>query len=302
MIIGGPTRAVAVTDSAVYAGQGGALAILQPFDPSLSRQVVLGQAQLPGEIEKIAVIGSSAFIAAGNAGIIEVQVSDPASPAIRQAIPSADHTYYVAVDGAVLGAADDMGGARFFNISRSGVLTGGGVYRTLGAARAVAISGATAYVLDEAQGLMVLDISNPSSPKLSGTNNHVQLGQALAVTGGRAYVADLTGNFIVMDVSDPSAPAILGRTRLADIGRSIAIQNGEAYVAVGFAGIQALDISTPSAPIPVGVYNPAGYIVGAAMSPRTPGVAYLADTTGGVRGVDLINLDKPPVLGVFKSK
>jgi len=77
--IGGGARAVAVQGRYAYLGVGPRLVVVDVADPA--RPVPLGQTDvLPGVVSGVAVAGGYAYVAAGEGGLVVVDVTDPAHP------------------------------------------------------------------------------------------------------------------------------------------------------------------------------------------------------------------------------
>ena len=79
--IGGPTRAVAVTDNYVLVGVGPRLTVLDISDKETICERGSTQA-LGASVRAIAISGEVAYVAAGEAGLYLVDTSDPAQPVV----------------------------------------------------------------------------------------------------------------------------------------------------------------------------------------------------------------------------
>ena len=101
---GGQSLAVAVEGSTAYLGVGPRLVVLDGSTPDAPQ--LLGQSGvLPGVVQDVAMVGEMAYVAAGDAGLRVLDVSDPTRPQEIGSAPTAgeaqvvflqDHMAYVA--------------------------------------------------------------------------------------------------------------------------------------------------------------------------------------------------------------
>ena len=109
--VGGSTQAVAVQGSIVYTGVGLKLTVLDAGDPA--HPVLLGEsAPLGDNIQDIALNGDLACLAAGNAGLVLVDISDPAAPEVLGTLDTRGYAEGIAVSGSTIFLADGPYGLR----------------------------------------------------------------------------------------------------------------------------------------------------------------------------------------------
>ncbi len=102
---GGPSYAVAADGTHAYVGVGPRLVVLDIADPAhpalLGRTGVLG-----GVVRDIVLAGGYAYVAAGSAGLIVIDVSNPAAPVQVGAVDTAGDARGVALAGTHAYVAD----------------------------------------------------------------------------------------------------------------------------------------------------------------------------------------------------
>ncbi len=160
-----------------------------------------------------------AYVAAGEAGLVIVDVSDPTDPKLAVA---------------------------------SALSTGSGLFSredTDGTAQGVAVQGDYAYIADGTNGLVVIDVSNPLSPSQVGGYDTDGDARAVAVSGNHAYLADGINGMVVVDISNATAPEFAGQkvtapTELNDIH----VSGNVVYVSRSNSSVAEYDVSDPTAP------------------------------------------------------
>ena len=302
--IGGRCSAIAASGNLLLVGAGAALQVWNRSIPAAPAQV--GTVRLPGLIRDIAVSGSYAFAACGNAGVAFVDLGDPANPVHRLTMNTSGNAYSAALSGNTLCVADGVAGLRLVNVASPTAPVLAGAYYTQGPARAVKVVGSTAYVLDQEQGLLVLDVSNPAAPALIGSYSGFDSAQALDLSGSAAFVVDGNNHFYRLDVANPATPALVSSLLLANqVGQALTVNGTVAYVTAGDNGLLAIDVSAPSTNVLLSTSSMpgeaagltlagsklyvadglAGFQVFDASTPRSP--ALQADFPVGLRGSDV---------------
>jgi len=153
--IGGVTWAVAVEGYLVYVGEGPALTVPDVSAPA--SPTVLGRtAALPGIVRTVAVAGGYAYVAAGDAGLRVIDVSDPSTPVEVGFYDTPDEARGVAVAGGYAYIADL--GLRVVDVSTPAAPVEVGFYDTAVYAYGLAAAGGYAYVADLDTDLRVVDV------------------------------------------------------------------------------------------------------------------------------------------------
>ncbi len=274
-------RPQAVQPTAVLAGFGSALSVLT-IDPSSGAPSVVGSVRLPGIVNRIAVAGTTAYTASGDAGVHVVDLSNRAAPVHRNTYKTTGNANAVCVLGSTLYVAEGGYGFRIMSISSPLTPALRGAYKTEGPVQALAAAGTTLYVVDRYAGLEVFDVSTRSAPRLQGICR-IGFANDVAVAGTMAYVVDDSGTLTAVNVATPTAPVAVGSFALAGPGKAIALADNTAYVSAGNAGLQIVSVATPAVPVFLADAPMPGEAVGVAVADP---LAFVASGFGGFRVVD----------------
>lgn len=242
---------------------------------------------------RVAVSGSYAFVAERTAGLLVVDITDPAMPTLTGTLSTASGaTQDVAVAGEYAYVADYTTGLLVVNIVNPANPTLTGTYNTLGYAYGVTLWGHYALVADGTAGLLVIDIANPANPTLVGTCDTPGNARQVAACGNYAYVADYNYGLQVIDLSNPGSPSLAGTYDTQGNARAVAVAGHHAFVADYGSGLQVIDITNPSLPTLAGNLDTPGNAVGVTL---TDEFAFVAD---GIFGLQVIDITDPnfPVL------
>jgi len=158
-------------------------------------------------VQNVAVSGNYAYVATGQAGLLVIDVSDPANPQRVGGCDTNGPASAVAVSGGNAYAATGQAGLQVIDVSDPAHPQRVGGYDTSGFAYGVAVSGNYAYVADGPAGLQVIDVSDPAHPRRMGGYNTSGSAYGVAVSGNYAYVADGDWGLAVFNL--PSAPHLL---------------------------------------------------------------------------------------------
>jgi len=165
---GGYVRDMAVLEGeplrvAVAAGIAG-IAIIEL--PAGGAPALVSRLETPGEARAIEVSGTMAFVADGPSGLLVVDLSDPAHPAVK---------------GSYDPHATDM-------------------------ARGIAVALGRAYLCLGDSGIAFVDVTDPSSPRKAGGFDPGRAVNRVAVEGSFLYAANDDAGLLVLDVTDPASP------------------------------------------------------------------------------------------------
>ncbi len=300
--IGGPTNAVALAGHYAYVGVGLRLVVLDVSDPAGPHEMG-ATPPLPYFVEGIALAiqggHSYAFVAAGDAGLLVVDVSVPSAP---QEIGSWDSPGYaegVAVAGAIAYLADGPYGLRLVDISDPGHPRPLGAAFDANYAFAVAVADHRAYLAAGGAGLLIADVSDPAQPRALGTLDTPGYAYDLAVSGGLAYVADGWGGLQIVDAADPAHPALKAARAMPGQAFGVAVAGTQAYVAAAYAGLRVVDVTNPAQP---GELGAAAIYRGHAADVAIAGdIAFVADRYVGLRVFDVTAPAHPAQIGAFDT-
>jgi len=232
-----------------------------------------------GQFLGIAVQGSHAYAATGDAGLQIFNVSNPAAPVRVGGYNTTGYALGVVVSGSYAYIADYDAGLQVIEVSNPAAPVRVGGYDTPDLTYAVAVSGNYAYVADYNSGLHIIDVSNPAAPVRVGGYNTPDQAKGVAVSGNYAYVADDDAGLQVIDVSNPASPTLAGGHATTGDANAVAVVGNFAYIAGDVAGLLVIDVSNPATPFQVGLAGTGGYAVGVAVAGNH---AYVADDTTGL--------------------
>lgn len=286
--IGGPCRAVAVSGSTVYLGQGSTLEIWDVLNPASPRKT--GALRLPGLIADIAADSTTVCVAAGASGVHVVDVTSP-TPMQVATFDTSGNANRLALAGSTLFIADGKGGVRSLDISDPAAPVLTGAYATPGAARAVLAAAPNLMVLDSDNGLQV--ITTGATPGLVSEERRITAGSGLAGASGAVFVCDENGGLFRIDTADPAAPAIVASALLPAIGRELAASGSALYIAAGPAGILTANPATLAL---VATNTATGEASDAVLSGH---ILYVAAGFGGCQMWDVSSPTAPVWLGSF---
>ena len=258
----------------------------------------------------------SAYVAAGEAGLRIIEVSDPAQPREVGYYDTPWFTWRVATDltsrpGEIYAhVIDKLGSLRIVRVTDAAhpvlVATHAGVYGD------VAVTEGYAYVSGDG-GITILDLSDITQPRQvssSSAGGWVYFIPRLAIAQNRAFVVGESGNMAMADVTDPRRPFFYverfwTRTAPAEV---IALptlpgqENALVYVASGRHGLQIISWADVTHPERIGWLDPPGNthaVTIAATADST--LAYVSDRDGDLHIVDVNQSENPHQLGSYDS-
>ena len=173
----------------------------------------IGSITTPGEVNELFLAGSYLYVAAGDVGLLVVDVSDPTQPVEVASVAIEDGADKVSVAG-----------DRAFVLRNTN---------------------------SSSVGMVVIDVSNPGSPRVVGRLDDIPGSIYLApvVAGQQALVSGYSG-FHIIDVSSPADLRVVGSL---DISRHVSDDAVEIYVIGSYALVfgnmlVVMDISDPGSP------------------------------------------------------
>jgi hypothetical protein len=113
----------------------------------------------------------------------------------------------------------------------------------------------------------------------------------VAIDGDHAYVADWSAGLQIIDISDPMVPAIVASVDAASNVEDVAIDGTQELVSASYGGLEVVDITSPTEPQRLGSVG-----TGLTWSAMPYGAHVCVAVVGGLRSVNLANLESPMVL------
>jgi hypothetical protein len=245
--------------------------------------------------------GGLAYVTAGGAGLLIVDVSAPGQPRLVGSCATPGAAMGICLDGDRAFVADATG-LQIVDIadpSNPHIIGSYAMSNVYG----VAVKGNYAYICAKT-GFYGLDISSVSSPVL--VFSHEEGGWIttpatdVVIQGTYAYLR--YGYLEVYDLQDPASPVLVGSAAV-DGGvtntQGLAVSGTHAYVASTEAGLQIFDVSAPSLPVRIGTLTTPDYALRVVVQGTR---AYVTDTNAGLVIVDITNPSQPRVLSICDTQ
>ena len=160
---------------------------------------LLHQFGVPDYVYEMEVRGGLLYAAAGSAGLLIMDVSDPSSPAV---LTTDETTYANSVSiGEGLGflSSNDL---KIYDITDVTEPTLLGVLSLPSSIGAFELDGTLLYTRLGNSSIAIVDVASPSSPLVAGTEGTPGFARGVARSGDVAYVADQSGGVRVLSVAD----------------------------------------------------------------------------------------------------
>jgi len=290
----GAAVGLAVVDGLAYvAANNTGLRIIDVSTPTAP--VEIGSIDTPGAARDVDVLDGVAYLADGRTGGLRIiDVSDPTMPIELGAFDSPGYAEEIAVVGGVAYLADYEAGLRIVDVSNAGSPFEVGVYDLPdnGQINDVEVADGLAFTAGrEHYGLQVLDVRDPTAPLESGGLNTPGDALDVEVRGEFAFLASREAGLQIISISDPSVPREVGAVATA-VG-NLALEGERLYHAGDYA-FRVFDISNPEAPLEVGAFTG---LDGPRDLKVANGIAYIADSSSGLRIIDATIAAVPRELG-----
>lgn len=322
----GTINAVFSQDEYLYLNVGPNLVILKLTDPSQPQ--VVSSVKLPiRTVSDIEIADGYAYLAADEAGLRIVDVSNPSAPTevgsylpplrglankpLSRSGPEApNYLYSRGARAVVVETASKAGGPvyayvaaqgaglRIVDVSNPAAPAEIGFYEMPGDAIGIAVANDYAYIAAFEAGLRIIDVAQPTAPVEVGSLSRDQewfLG--VVAVGHHVYTAegfchDLVGcpGFMkVVDISNPISPTVAWHERLGGIMTHI-VEAGDYVYMIG-SSLRIMDVTDPAHPAVLSRLNPDNY--GFYSIAASKGYIYLAAGEAGLRIMDVSNPASP---------
>jgi hypothetical protein len=264
------------TDGAVFAGLTGTCTItvtnhgftatstgnISTFSPT-----ALGSVAIPGYANNVDANGGIAYVAAGAAGLVVVDATNPASPQIVATLQldTRGNANDVRVVGNLAYVADGAAGLQIVDVSNRAAPRLVGSLDTPGEANDVIVSGNLAFIADGPSGLQIINVADPTKLTLVRTVPTPGTARGVDVAGSIVVVADdfPQPGLRVIDVSNPVLAAIVGSVPINGQPTDVSLGSGFAYVAAYTGGVSIVDVRQPATPTVVSTLpgsSPGGFV------------------------------------------
>ncbi len=284
----GPTEAADGNGTIAVFGSGRVLRIARVSDPA--NPVVEASLEMPGQVERVQVVGTWAYVSASEGGFVVVDISSPNHPEIAATFETEDRIRGIAVVGDLAFVGDGYKGLVTLDVSDPSAPVQLSALALDGNAEDIAVHGSHAFLAEAYTGLRVVDVSDPSNPVSVAVIDELDHSRRVEVTddGMTAYLTNYFEGFHVIDVSDHLAPAIVGFVEIPDYTIDLETDGDYLYAANRGYGMRVFNIGDPRAPVEVRRVDHDGEN----HSVRIHGdLAYLGNYTAGLR---LVDISSPP--------
>jgi hypothetical protein len=244
--------------------------------------VLKGKLEMESPALNVTVAGTTAYVAAGPAGVVAVDMSNPARLALMGKSLLSGMALSLQVAGANAYVADYHGGLQVLDVQNPRHLATVSAFDTGLTAWKLRVSADKAYLVSsdthpaflngyEARSrLEVLDVKDPTQPALLATYELPNLIMSLDTSGalvclGYNQLDRVSGaaqqGMQLLDVTTPTNPVCLSDTLLSSSAADLALRlsGTKAFVASGGSNgntFQVFDISHPARPLLLGQTNP----------------------------------------------
>lgn len=254
--VGGATFAVDAHGSLAVFGLGPRLVTADIADPAGPRE--LGRSEPLGDLVRdVIALEGRAVAAVGAAGVVLVDLTEPAQPKVLDRLDTPGFARGLAWDGRLY-VADGPAGLSIASL-QGGALRQRGTVPVPDGVGAVTAAGGLSYLLPALPPHIVgpvrlVDATDPDAPRLLPMEGESLAAAAVAVAGDRLYTVG-AGGLETHDITEPAAPKRLGA--IASIGGSpvndIAVR--PPYMALAFGtthplegAVSLLDVADPLRP------------------------------------------------------
>ena len=241
--IGGQTRAVASAGNIVLAGVGSRMTVIDVSDPGKLKE--LGSTKyLGGEIRDILIAGNVAYLAAGEAGLFAIDITDMMNPVVICQYNSMGYAEGLAKKDRYVFLADGPDGLIIIDANDPSELKETGSVFSYNYAFGVAVKDNFAYIAAAGAGVLIADISDPEKPSEKSTVYTPGYAYGIAVAGDTAYVADSWEGLQAIDIEDPSNPSAGVIYDTFGWAMDVTLDGERLYVAAANGGMRIFDISS----------------------------------------------------------
>lgn len=254
--------------------------------------VALSSIPIPGFANDIEISGNLAYVAAGAAGLLIIDVTNRAAPAIVGTLDTAGNANGIALVGSSVFVADGPSGLQIVDVANPVVPVIVGTFNTPGDAWDVVVRDNRAYIADGVAGLRIVDVTNGSAPLELGSIDPAGTQKGVDVDPARriAVIASGTNGLHVIDVANPGTPVLRGTLTGGDF-RDVALKGTFAYLADFQNSLTAVDLADPENPLRGGSTSPS--LGGLLNDVTVQGAFALGADVFFANGVPIVNIDRP---------
>ena len=211
----------------------------------------------PTGARDLAIAGGKAYVAAGEDGLVVVDITDPVFPAPSGRIASLDDVWGVAVAGRYAYLADNNAGLRIIDVADPTAMVEVAHMPEVGQALAIEVRDDRVFVVQNGAGVHIVDVADPTTPRLVGT----------FLTGGRGMINLVPSDdhlyvtqgarLYVVDIRDPRAPRLGQNLPLSGETFGVALSGDHVFTVgriddeAGHGVLDIFDMTDPAQPRPL---------------------------------------------------
>jgi hypothetical protein len=243
------------TDGEIFAGRNGETTLTVrnsgfsttvPVSVSSFNPTPLAVLQIPGYANNIEVSGNLAYVAAGAAGLVIVDISDRRTPRIIAELDTPGNANDVRLAGGFAFIADGTSGVHAVDVSVPSQPRIVSTVAMSGAALDLASAGTILYVAAGAAGVQIVDTEFPEALRVVANIQTLGSARGIDVASGWAAVASSAG-LETIDVRALTTGTRVGRLSTTD-ARDVRLVGSIAYLADYTGSMRIIDIATPATP------------------------------------------------------
>ncbi len=204
---------------------------------------------IPGFANNVAVAGDFAFVAAGDAGLQVVDVSNRRNPQIVGSLDTDGVSIDIRVRGQYAYLADGEAGLKIIDISDPTTPLLVGRLDTAGITQDIQIQSDYAYLANGSAGIEIIDIRDPALPISKSVMANLGTTKGIDVKDDLLVVV-ASSSLYTINISDPLSPLKMGNVNLAT-PKDVVINDDYAYVASYRNGYRVVNIKNVAAPVVV---------------------------------------------------
>ena len=267
----------------------------------------VGSFGTPSYVYDASVIGSYAYIANGDSGLLILDVANPTNiiQVGRRDTPGSAYKIFVSNNYAYL--ADDASGLEIIDVNNpANPVWTGNYIMSAGNPFGFFVDTSCAYIVQQYANLQIVNITDPTNPTLISTWDDASPTGEVFALDTCVYLPsfqDLPHGFEIIGVSDPSQPTLIGSFPGFFHYGPLFVLNNYAYLIdneENFPALVIIDISNPRSPWPIGnldlpfsTYSNDIFILG--------NYAYIADTDTGIGVADITIPSNPRIVGGYHT-
>ena len=299
----GTMQAMDVAVSGDYAYVADWNSALKVLDITAAPPSAHGSCAVAGHPNGIAVSGNRAYLAAADAGLVPVDISNPAAPSALSAIDTPGSANDVAVAGNYAFVADGASGLQIIDTTApTAAMT---TVATTGYCWGVDYADGYVYVASGDAGLEVVNVSTlPGAVSKESTLALSGSAHSVAIYGDYAYVSVGGKGVAVVDVTNPALPVHVTTCGTPSVpGPSdLVVAGGYAYVADAESGLVVVDLLPPYTMLARRQSPSLGEKLAVVKQSDGSAVGYVASRSAGLQIVQVSDADEAGNPAFVRSK